>query len=130
MYNSINHPWSIGDKQRQKYGDTWADMDFVFHTKIMTDTFKEDPMNTTVGQLNLFNQHIDLRYKDLLNIPKILQEQYNETRMMRMAQDYQIAITIRNAQFTLTQHELRKLIETLNEAAISTMRGYELGLYL
>ena len=40
MYNSINHPWAIGDKQRQRYGDAWADMDFVFHEQIINDTFK------------------------------------------------------------------------------------------
>jgi len=130
MYNSINHPWAIGDKQRQRYGDAWADMDFVFHEQIINDTFKEDPMNTSMGHLELFKQRITLRYKDLISLPKQLQEQYNEAKMMRQPKDQPISVSIKNNQYSLTQHELSKLIETLHEAETTAMRAYALGLYL
>jgi hypothetical protein len=130
MYNSINHPWAIGDKQRARYGNVWADMDFVFHDQIKRDIFKEDPMNTSMGHLELFKQRIMLRYKDLIFLSKQLQEQYNEAKILRQPKDYPISITIKNNQYSLTQHELSKLIDTLNEAEVTSMRAYSLGLYL
>ena len=29
MTNSINQPWAISDDFRTRYGNTWADLDFV-----------------------------------------------------------------------------------------------------
>ena len=28
--NSVNQPWAISDKYREKYGNTWAEIDFEF----------------------------------------------------------------------------------------------------
>ena len=87
-------------------------------------------MNTSMGHLELFKQRITLRYKDLISLPKQLQEQYNEANILRQPKDYPISVSIKNNQYSLTQHELSKLIETLYEAETTAMRAYALGLYL
>ena len=61
MTTSINHPWAISDKFRNKYGNLWADLDFVFHLKLSKDNFKTDPMNVTIGDLKIGNQSIPMR---------------------------------------------------------------------
>ena len=66
MTRSINQPWAVSDKFRNRYGDTWADLDFVFNEKISAEVFREDPMNTKIGVLEIFNQKITFRYKNTL----------------------------------------------------------------
>ena len=56
MTHSINQPWAISDKFRGRYGDVWADLDFVFNNKISAEVFKEDPMNTEIGYLSISNK--------------------------------------------------------------------------
>ena len=126
---SINHPWAVSDKYRNKYGDTWADLDFVFQEKISEDNFKTDPMNTNIGQLQIFNQKIDLLYKDIISYAKSIKTLSDESYMTGTKNDI-YDIRIKSQTFTLKRHELSKLAETLNEAASSTVRAYELGLYL
>ena len=29
--NSLNQPWAISSKKRQRFGNTWADIDFEFN---------------------------------------------------------------------------------------------------
>ena len=42
MTHSINHPWGISEKHRSRYGELWANLDFVFADKISNDLFKEN----------------------------------------------------------------------------------------
>ena len=126
---SINHPWAVSDKYRYKYGDIWADLDFVFQEKISEDNFRTDPMNTNIGQLRIFNQKIDLLYKDIISYSKSIKTLSDESYMSGTKNDT-YEVRIKSQTFTLKRHELSKLSETLNEAASSTVRAYELGLYL
>ena len=64
MIKSVNHSWAVGSKQRQKYGDTWADIDFYFPDKISKDRFRNDPMNCVVGTLHVARQDFKFKYKD------------------------------------------------------------------
>ena len=77
MTHSINQPWAVSDNFRNRYGDTWADIDFIFNAKISADLFREDPMNTKIGKLQICKQNIELYFKDLLTYEKIIQEKYD-----------------------------------------------------
>jgi len=126
---SINNPWAVSDKYREKYGDVWADLDFVFKEKISEDNFRMDPMNTAIGQLNVFNQKIDMLYKDIVSYAKTVKTLSDESYITGTKND-SYEVRIKSQTFTLKRHELSKLSETLNEAVTSTVRAYELGLYL
>ena len=41
MKKSVNKPWAISDKYRNKYGVIWSDMDFEINPKISTYQFNE-----------------------------------------------------------------------------------------
>lgn len=126
---SINHPWAVSDKYRNKYGDVWADLDFVFKEKISEDNFRMDPMNTVIGQLNVFNQRIEMLYKDIISYAKTVKTLSEESYITGTKND-SYEVRIKSQTFTLKRHELSKLSDTLNEAVSSTVRAYELGLYL
>lgn len=126
---SINHPWAISDKFRDRYGDVWANIDFVFQDKISEDLFKTDPMNTTIGQLHIYNQQINMTYKDLINYAKSVRTTTMETYVSG-TKDSIVDIRVKSQTFTLRRHELAKLADTLDDSVESAMRAYELGLYL
>ena len=130
MTRSINQPWAITDKFRNRYGDTWADLDFVFNDKISAGVFQEDPMNTKIGKLEIFNQSIELRFKDLLMYAKTVGDKYDTIISEKASKTDTFSIEIKSFTFTLNRHEIGRLAETLNEAHLVTLRSYELGLYL
>lgn len=130
MTHSINQPWAITDKFRERYGDVWADLDFVFNDKISAEVFKEDPMNTEIGCLEIFNQRIKLRYKDLLRLSKSMNELYAKTVAEKASKDYAFNVEIKSYTFSLRKHEIGRLADTISEAETVTLRSYELGLYL
>lgn len=126
---SINHPWAISDKIRSRYGEVWSNLDFVFLDKISEDVFKTDPMNTTIGQLHIYNQQLNMTYKDLINYAKTVRISTNEA-YVNGKKNASYDVRVKSQTFTLTRHELAKLADTLEEASESAMRAYELGLYL
>jgi len=130
MIKSINHSWAVGDKQRQKYGDTWADIDFYFDRPIYKDKFKNDLMNCKIGTLHVARQNFKFTYKDLITcskqISKTFEEEYWNPEQVNMA----IPINIHSSTVLLTKHELVRLSETLQDTVKSATRSYELGLYL
>jgi hypothetical protein len=130
MTHSINQPWAITDKFRKKYGDTWADLDFVFNDKISAEVFKEDPMNTEIGHLEIFNQKIKLRYKDLISLSKSMNEKYSKVVSEKPAKDYAYNVDIKSYSFSLCKHEIGRLSDTVTDALNTSIRSYELGLYL
>jgi hypothetical protein len=129
MTHSINTPWAISDKYRNRYGNTWADLDFVFFNKISEEVFKTDPMATMIGELCIYNQRIKLSYKDLINYSKAAQIACSEA-YINGTKTETTDFRVKSQTLTLQRHELRKLSETLTEAASSALRAYELGLYL
>lgn len=129
MTRSINTPWAISEKYQKRYGTVWTNLDFVFAEKISEEIFKTDPMNTIIGELCIYNQKLQLTYKDLINYSKFVQTAMDEAYVSGTKSDTH-DVRIKSQTFTLQRHELRKLAETLNEALISSVRAYELGLYL
>jgi hypothetical protein len=124
---SINHPWAISDRIRNRFGDVWSDLDFVFNERILEDSFKNDPMNTEIGYVSIFNQKISMLYKDLIAYAKTVKSAADEAYTYGSKADLH-EVRIKSQTFTLKPHELLKLSETLNEASNSTVRSYELGL--
>ena len=127
---SINHPWGISDKFRARYGEVWANMDFVFENKISEENFKTDPMNTTVGILYVAGHQLPMRYKDLLSYSKALDTFTNNMYAEKVGKTELMIVSIKGRDLTLCRHEIAKLCSTVSEAAESAMRAYELGLYL
>jgi len=127
---SINHPWGISDKFRARYGEVWANLDFVFENKISEENFKTDPMNTTLGTLHVAGHQLPMRYKDLLSYSKSLDIFTNNMYAEKVGKTELMLISIKGRELTLCRHEVAKLNSTISEAAESAMRAYELGLYL
>lgn len=130
MTRSINQPWAVSDKFRNRYGDTWADLDFVFNEKISAEVFREDPMNTKIGVLEIFNQKITFRYKDLILYSKSINEKYTRMISEKTNKTDAFSVEIKSQTFSLKCHEIGRLAETLSEAQHVALRSYELGLYL
>ena len=130
MTTSINQPWAISDKMRNRYGNTWADLDFTMEPKISADNFREDPMNVTIGSLNIVSTQIPLRYKDLITYSKsvgvVLSNAYGETASTEKL----YTVSIKGREFMLNRIELAKLHDTLNDSLNTAIKAYELGLYL
>ena len=53
MNKSVNKPWAISDKYRERYGKIWSEMDFEINPKISTYQFRNDPLNINVGDLKV-----------------------------------------------------------------------------
>ena len=130
MTHSINQPWAVSDNFRNRYGDTWADIDFIFNAKISADLFREDPMNTKIVKLQICKQNIELYFKDLLTYEKIIQEKYDILISEKANKIDVFHIEIKSFAFSLKRHEIGRLAETLHEAHQVSLRSYELGLYL
>ena len=130
MLKSINQPWAISEKFKQRYGDAWANMDFVFEDKISAENFKTDPMNCTIGTLTASGQTIKMRYKDLISYAKNLDNFTANMYASRPSKNDVFAVDIKGRTLMLAKHEVAKLNETLTDAIDVTIRNYELGLYL
>lgn len=130
MLKSINQPWAISEKYANRYGETWTKMDFVFEDKISAENFKTDPMNCTIGTLFVAGQKIAMRYKDLISYSKSLDTMTANMYATRPSKTDTFTVDIKGRVVTLAKHEVSKLNDTIAEAYQSTIRGYELGLYL
>ena len=130
MRNSINQPWAISEKYASRYGELWANLDFQINDRITNKQFKEDPMNTEVGNLHIDNRTLDLKYKDVLGYAKSADEMYNNIRELGSYAPAINEFSIKGRVFQLKKHEVSKLASTLNETAQVLSRKYELGLYL
>jgi len=130
MTNSINQPWAISEKYVNRYGETWANLDFIFETKISAENFKTDPMNCTIGYLNIFNQKIYMRYKDLIAYSKSVNTYAENVYANRLGKEETFPVDVKGQTMVLRKHEIGKLAQTLSDALDVSLRRYELGLYL
>jgi len=130
MLKSINQPWAISEKFKQRYGETWTNLDFVFENKISKENFKIDPMNCTIGTLFAAGQSIKMRYKDLISYSKHLDTFTSNMYASRPSKTDAFSVDIKGRTLLLVKHEVAKLNETLTDTLNVTMRNYELGLYL
>lgn len=130
MTKSINQPWAISYEHQTRYGQLWADLDFIFENKISAENFKTDPMNCLIGRLSIANQNIRMYYKDLILYAKELDKQSGHVYMQRPGNEDTFPIEIKGRTFIIRKHEIGKLAQTINDALLVSLRSYELGLYL
>jgi len=128
MTSSINHPWGISKKMREKMGETWADMDFSINPRLSTHNMREDLINQPVGILYLANTNIKMKYKELLSASKSLKKHVNNSH--RASIEEKFPIDIKTYTFFLNKKEIERLEETINITTTALIRKYELGLYL
>ena len=130
MNKSVNKPWAISDKYKNKYGRIWSDMDFEINPKISTYQFKNDPLNINIGELKICGKTIPMKYKQLLSAVNIISEQAKAVYFEKPEKWEKFAINVLNQELYLKKHEVGKLSETLNDTADIITKTYELGLYL
>ena len=83
MTKSVNQSWAVSQKFRNRYGSTWADLDFFFKDRVYSNTFKSDPMNTNVGALQLEGMSLPFKYKDLIVYNKKARSTDSSVRYIR-----------------------------------------------
>ena len=128
MTKSVNQSWAISQKFRNRYGSTWADLDFFFKDRVYSNIFKSDPMNTNVGALQLEGMSLPFKYKDLIMYNKKATKLGAQTHRSDLAEKF--AVDIKSKTFMLNRQEINRLRETLDDALVTVQRSYELGLYL
>ena len=128
MLRSVNQSWGVSPKFRDRYGSTWADMDFIFKDKVYANEFKSDPLNTKVGTLELAGLHIQFTYKDLIQNSRDITKLGAETHKADLSEKFEI--NIKSKTILLNRQEINRLSETLSDALLTVERSYELGLYL
>jgi hypothetical protein len=129
MTSSINHPWGISEKFKEKYGKIWAEMDFEIG-KISNYHFRNNPLDTKVGTLLLCGQSIDVKFKQLISAANHMSENAKAVYFQRADKDDKFEITIFNKPFILKKHEIGKLSQTLNDSLHTIQVGYQIGTYL
>ena len=122
---SINQSFAIPDKLRTRYGNIWADMDFIVN-RMNLDIFKKRPMEYVVGTLQVAGTKIKIEYKDLFKLETKLN---NLLSTVYPAKDREVKypVDIKGSSFQLRQHEITRLYETVVDAKITVQRKYELG---
>ena len=128
MLKSVNHSWGITPKFRQKYGDTWADIDFYFEDKVSSDRFRTDPLNCVVGTLHVSKQNFKFTYKDLISHTSGVSNAIKKTYITESFSV--IPFDIKSKTVLLSRSEANRLSATLDDALTTVQRAYELGLYL
>ena len=127
--NSINHPWGITEKFKQRYGETWSEMDFIV-SKINNYHFKNDPLNIKVGTLHVCNKSILMTFKQLIAYNTTVSDLLKGVYFERTPKDVTIPINVNNTMLYLKKHELGRLAETLSDSIGCIEKSYQLGLYL
>lgn len=127
MTSSINQPWAIADKQKKRYGKTWATMDFEINRNVYESAFHEEPMNVEIGALLIAGKTIKMRYKHLIGT---YQKVGNCITENITNSDNEYVILIANQEFTLSSIEMKRLKETLHDALNVVQKRYAMGLYL
>ncbi len=128
MLKTVNQSWSVSEKFRDRYGSTWADMDFFFKDKVYAETFKADPMNTEVGKLQLAGMSIPFKFKDLISHSKVAARVGTLSYKADLSEKFEV--DIKNKTFLLNRQEINRLRETIDDAVVTVQRSYELGIYL
>jgi hypothetical protein len=124
--NSVNQPWAISDKYREKYGNTWAEIDFEFKD-ILEKNFLENPQSTVIGTLIVAGQREEVTMRDLSFMQTVLKTSIAEAVQLPM-NEHEIKLKSKYVRLNVT--ELNRLYETIEDTITSIQRKYQLGLYL
>jgi len=127
---TINQSWAIPEKFIERYGKTWAEIDFEINPKLSNYMFRNDPLNTTVGTLLICGKRISLKYKQLINSTTVMDQYIADIFFNKPKKDETIAVSIFNNTLYLKKHEVTKLSETISDSCDTIMKSYKLGLYL
>ena len=127
---SVNKPWGISDKHMNRYGKIWSELDFELDNAISSHQFRNDPLNTNIGNLKVCGKTIPMKYKHLISAVNIITEQSKAIYFEKPDKSEKFGINIGNHDFYLKKHEVGKLAETLEDTADIIMKTYKLGLYL
>ena len=65
IIKTINQSWAIPESMINRYGKNWASIDFEINPKVSNYAFRNDPLNTTIGQVCLCNKRLDANLKQL-----------------------------------------------------------------
>lgn len=124
--NSVNQPWAISDKYREKYGNTWAEIDFEFKD-ILEKNFLENPQSTVIGTLIVAGQREEVTMRDLSFMQTVLKTSIAEAVQLPMNEH---EVKLKSKYIRLNVTELNRLYETIEDTITSIQRKYQLGLYL
>jgi hypothetical protein len=124
--NSVNQPWAISDKYREKYGNTWAEIDFEFKD-ILEKNFLENPQSTVIGTLIVAGQREEVTMRDLSFMQTVLKTSIAEAVQLPM-NEHEVKLKSKYVRLNVT--ELNRLYETIEDSITSIQRKYQLGLYL
>jgi hypothetical protein len=124
--NSVNQPWAISDKYREKYGNTWAEIDFEFKD-ILEKNFLENPQSTVIGTLIVAGQREEVTMRDLSFMQTVLKTSIAEAVQLPM-NEHEVKLKSKYVRLNVT--ELNRLYETIEDTITSIQRKYQLGLYL
>ena len=126
-YSSVNQPWAISDKYKERYGKIWSEMDFEINNRISNYHFRNDPLNTDAGTLLVCGKKIPMKYKQLLSTSTIVREYATAVYFDRPGKHERFAIEFGNNTLVLKKHEIGKLSETLQDSVETIMKSYQLG---
>jgi hypothetical protein len=124
--NSVNQPWAISNKYREKYGNTWAEIDFEFKD-ILEKNFLENPQSTVIGTLIVAGQREEVTMRDLSFMQTVLKTSIAEAVQLPM-NEHEVKLKSKYVRLNVT--ELNRLYETIDDTITSIQRKYQLGLYL
>ena len=127
---TINQSWAIPEKFIERYGKTWAELDFEINPKLSNYAFRNDPLNTVVGVLLICGKRIPLKYKQLVKSVTVIDQYISDLHFNKVKKDETVAVNLFNNTFYLKRHEITKLSETITDSCDTIMKSYRLGIYL
>ncbi len=126
---TINQSWAIPNKLIERYGKTWAGIDFEINPRLSNYALQNDPMGTKVGQLCLCNKKIDTTLKQLRSLRTILDHILVDYKLLYKGKE-SIEVYVLNNLFDLKSREITRLHETIEDSINTINKSYKLGLYL
>lgn len=128
MKSSVNQPWSISEDHVSRYGKTWATTDFLLNT-LNAEQFRTDPLNTNIGTLRLAGKNIHMKYKNLISEASRVSQLASAAYMNKMDKSQKYSVEVAGKDFSLAQHEITRLSETLDDALVTIQRQFQLNIW-
>lgn len=130
IIKTINQSWAIPESMINRYGKNWASIDFEINPKVSNYAFRNDPLNTIIGQVCLCNKRLDANLKQLKTLKTMLEHTLVDIQLLHSDKSKIIEVTVLNKTFYLNSREVTRLYETINDSIDTIHKSYKLGLYL